>query len=595
MSEAWTRKEGKNPKGGLNEKGRKSYEAANPGSDLKAPQPKGGPRKKSFCARMGGMKKKLTSSKTANDPNSRINKSLRAWKCKDGGAVRDYKDEYRKFQDSPAQKKKRAALNRENHKRGTYGNGDGLDVSHTKNGIKLEKSSINKGRKEKSRMVGSKRKKQKGGYLSGPSHKNGGIPAVVAGSQPVELEGGEYIIRKSSVDKLGKDVLAEINEKGRIPTMAKGGLTHKEKHKRRVASKMSKDIIDDNPMNQIDITKVVKHLHKGKKFSKPKTTTKKKTSGEPKLVTDKGYRAYLDSQREILKYREGKQKGSGPVPPAWTRDADGNIVKKKKTVKKKKFVPSKADASADYEASLKNKKKKEVKKETRKEMYDRKGWRYDDTIPGYNRDGTKKTTKKVETKPKKVVTKPKTVVKKKTKADKILDAGSGVFGSKANQREAYRAERKKERTKAEVKERLSKAKPVDKTKLAKIRKDKTDPLSKVKMEKVKGKDQITFKKTQPGVAYEKKMREEGKYGKRSKVRDAMQKMKNLLNKRGSIFRGKKYVDGGYMPSAAIPAEPKFRQGMRMMGHGGQVSTSNDKAGCGDVHTIHTHSGYKVGE
>ena len=81
-SPAWQRKEGKNPKGGLNAKGRASYNRANPGKPgLKAPQPEGGPRKKSFCARMSGMKKKLTSAKTANDPNSRINKSLRAWKC----------------------------------------------------------------------------------------------------------------------------------------------------------------------------------------------------------------------------------------------------------------------------------------------------------------------------------------------------------------------------------------------------------------------------------------------------------------------------------------------------------------------------------
>ena len=78
---AWTKKEGKSESGGLNEKGRKSYEAANPGSNLKAPQPEGGSRKKSFCARMKGMKKKLTSAKTANDPDSRINKSLRKWKC----------------------------------------------------------------------------------------------------------------------------------------------------------------------------------------------------------------------------------------------------------------------------------------------------------------------------------------------------------------------------------------------------------------------------------------------------------------------------------------------------------------------------------
>jgi len=80
-SAAWTRKAGKSHSGGLNEKGRKSYERQNPGSDLKAPQPEGGPRKRSFCARMEGMKKKNTSSKTANDPNSRINKSLRKWKC----------------------------------------------------------------------------------------------------------------------------------------------------------------------------------------------------------------------------------------------------------------------------------------------------------------------------------------------------------------------------------------------------------------------------------------------------------------------------------------------------------------------------------
>ena len=79
-SAAWQRSEGKDPSGGLNAKGRASYNKEH-GADLKAPQPEGGPRRDSFCARMQGMKKKLTSKKTANDPNSRINKSLRAWKC----------------------------------------------------------------------------------------------------------------------------------------------------------------------------------------------------------------------------------------------------------------------------------------------------------------------------------------------------------------------------------------------------------------------------------------------------------------------------------------------------------------------------------
>jgi hypothetical protein len=83
-SPAWTRKEGKDPKGGLNAKGRASAKAQ--GMNLKPPAPnpkteKDAARRKSFCARMGGMKKKLTSEKTKNDPNSRINKSLRAWGC----------------------------------------------------------------------------------------------------------------------------------------------------------------------------------------------------------------------------------------------------------------------------------------------------------------------------------------------------------------------------------------------------------------------------------------------------------------------------------------------------------------------------------
>jgi len=83
-SPAWTRKEGKDPAGGLNAKGRASAKAQ--GMNLKPPAPKpktkeAAGRKASFCARMTGTKKKNTSAKTANDPDSRINKSLRAWNC----------------------------------------------------------------------------------------------------------------------------------------------------------------------------------------------------------------------------------------------------------------------------------------------------------------------------------------------------------------------------------------------------------------------------------------------------------------------------------------------------------------------------------
>jgi hypothetical protein len=85
---AWQRSAGKNPKGGLNAKGRASYKKAT-GGTLKPPvkkaaakkSPKAAARRKSFCARMKGMKKVNTSAKTAKNPNSRINKSLRAWDC----------------------------------------------------------------------------------------------------------------------------------------------------------------------------------------------------------------------------------------------------------------------------------------------------------------------------------------------------------------------------------------------------------------------------------------------------------------------------------------------------------------------------------
>lgn len=90
-SPAWQRSEGKNPSGGLNAKGVASYRRENPGSKLKTAvttKPsklkkgsKAAKRRKSFCARMKGMKKRRTSAKTAKDPNSRINKSLRKWNC----------------------------------------------------------------------------------------------------------------------------------------------------------------------------------------------------------------------------------------------------------------------------------------------------------------------------------------------------------------------------------------------------------------------------------------------------------------------------------------------------------------------------------
>jgi hypothetical protein len=87
-SDAWTRSEGKNPEGGLNAKGRASYNKST-GGNLKPPvsaeaadkSPAKAKRRSSFCSRMCGMKAKRTGSETSRDPDSRINKALRKWDC----------------------------------------------------------------------------------------------------------------------------------------------------------------------------------------------------------------------------------------------------------------------------------------------------------------------------------------------------------------------------------------------------------------------------------------------------------------------------------------------------------------------------------
>jgi hypothetical protein len=85
---AWTRKEGKDPKGGLNTKGVASYRRANPGSKLQTavttkpskldPDSKPAKRRKSFCARMSGVKGPM---KKPNGEPTRKALSLRKWNC----------------------------------------------------------------------------------------------------------------------------------------------------------------------------------------------------------------------------------------------------------------------------------------------------------------------------------------------------------------------------------------------------------------------------------------------------------------------------------------------------------------------------------
>ena len=108
---------------------------------------------------------------------------------------RDYKDEYKKFQSSKKSKKYRAELNKYNREKGTYGNHDGKDASHKgRKIVGMEDQSINRGRAEKSRLVGSKRAKS----------EEIKIPIEVGDV----VKGGKFKNKKMIVKKIGK------NEKG---------------------------------------------------------------------------------------------------------------------------------------------------------------------------------------------------------------------------------------------------------------------------------------------------------------------------------------------------------------------------------------------
>jgi hypothetical protein len=87
IEEDWQSVNRKDKTDGLSQKAVNAYRRENPGSKLqtavteKNPTGKRAQRRKNFCSRMSGMKKRLTSAETARDPDSRINKALRRWNC----------------------------------------------------------------------------------------------------------------------------------------------------------------------------------------------------------------------------------------------------------------------------------------------------------------------------------------------------------------------------------------------------------------------------------------------------------------------------------------------------------------------------------
>jgi hypothetical protein len=87
VNEDWQKVNKADRTDGLSQKAVNAYRRENPGSKLKTavteknPTGKRAARRKSFCSRMGGMKKRLTNPENARDPDSPINKALRRWNC----------------------------------------------------------------------------------------------------------------------------------------------------------------------------------------------------------------------------------------------------------------------------------------------------------------------------------------------------------------------------------------------------------------------------------------------------------------------------------------------------------------------------------
>jgi len=87
VKEDWQKVNKQDKTDGLSQKAVDAYRREHPGSKLKTavteknPTGKRASRRKSFCSRMGGMKKRLTNPENARDPDSPINKALRRWRC----------------------------------------------------------------------------------------------------------------------------------------------------------------------------------------------------------------------------------------------------------------------------------------------------------------------------------------------------------------------------------------------------------------------------------------------------------------------------------------------------------------------------------
>lgn len=537
---------------------------------------------------------------------------------------RNYKKEYKKFQSSPSQIKKRTELNRINHEKGTYGNGDGKDVSHVNGGVKLEPESTNRGRKEKSRMNGSKRKMNNGGKVK--YDNGGGVKDTLAtlqrlGKSPEEIEqlmknratalkeheatkvkpSTERYKSKSEWGKLGKhgsaERIAEYKRRGWAMDATTGGPDQKTKPKtptkwgKQVEKPGTKPVkptvpfTDDTLPEDADITydeKFIPKMPGDDKF----TLLSQKDQSEMSVGEQKGYLKEKQKYQARLQDKYKKEDRQEKIDKVKKKASDVIEGGKRKISGIKTKVSDKR---------AQNKKEREAMRQRRLKLTE------------------EKRNKRAKLKEEKKIT-------RKAKTEKRQF--DPVTGERINTaKTAYDAKKFRESQQRKV-ERKGREKSISKAKFRQDNKGKDvvkENLFADVGKKIKG---LFKKKMQEGGMLEGPSHAKGgipaKVGKqpiemeggeyvikKSSANKLGEDVLDYLNKTGKVpqfmaggYTKKMYMDGGMVEGEALEMGGKVQDNRAgftpVYEQGGRVTVSSE-AGAGDVANTHTHSGYKAGE
>ncbi len=383
---------------------------------------------------------------------------------------------------------------------------------------------------------------------------------------------------------------------------AHGIFANMERSRKARIKRAKKEKAEEMGMKKVKVKRVPEMAKGGKAKQKPQHLRNVAAWKKHEILKGKSKEDIADIVKIINRAQELERTGDkGALPPAFTRK-DGKIVRKGET---KAPIPSAKKETTRYKSKAEWGKLGKHGSAERIAEYKRRGWALDHTTGKPD----PKTKPESKTEWGKKVTKRKIRFVEGVGETDLTDEELKEFGmfpepkkEKVVKKEKVSGKdlQKKAEPKPDEEVKPSKLSPTTVSDMRAKQKELLTGLKKTKTSKILAKakkagEKREFKKS---IADEKAKRM--KEAKKSKLRKGIDSLKKMLGKKKEDKLKKSGVGlhlegGGYLPTSSIPAPPPFRQGMRMMGHGGQVSVSNDKAGAGDVHTTHSHSGYKAGE